>query len=66
MQVASLVSRRLGVALIAMQNPQGWLERRARHRVFSILSNEYGYSMRKIARAFNVSVTAVAKSVRHV
>jgi REP element-mobilizing transposase RayT len=67
--IADLVefaSSQLSIDRSLLLEPRGWAERRARHRVFSLLVTEYGVSLRQVAKAFGVSPTAVLKAVADV
>jgi len=63
--LVSFVSSILSVGREILLNPRGWNERRLRHRAFSLLADEYGYSVSQIARAFNVTARAVIKALKN-
>ena len=58
------VSCRLGVKSRLLLCPLGKKERQLRREAFRILINEYGLSLRKVAKLFNISAPAVLKAVR--
>ena len=58
------VSAQLEVESEILLNPQGWSQRRLRHKAFRILVNKFGISASEVARMFKVSSMAVVKVLR--
>ena len=56
----------LGERLGCETTPHGLIERRLRHKAFSILVQEYRLPIRRTARLFNVTPMAVEKAIRNI
>jgi len=59
-----IVIKELQVTPQVLLNPRGWSERRLRHEAFKILIDKYGFSIRHVARVFNISPTSIVKVLK--
>jgi hypothetical protein len=62
--LVEFASTQLSIDRRMLLKPRGWKERRARHDAFSLLVNEYGVSVREVAKVGGVSPPAVLKALK--